>query len=241
MITEQIMEKYMRAILAGDRTGCRKAIEEVMQSGTPATSVYMDIIWPMMVEIEKLHKTEQITASQEHMATRINRTIVDQLQNKLPHKQSRGKKIAICCSQSEIHELGAQMMADVFDSDGWEVKFLGGGLTSEDVLNFVNEYNPDILMIYGTEPQQAPEIRHLIDRVKDVHALGQLKIMVSGGLFNRAEGLWCEIGADMFAATAAEAVKIASGTQQEDAAELRTINRRKIVQKRKKEVKEVKP
>ena len=235
MVTEQVMKKYMRELLAGNRTECRKAIEEVMQSGTPANSVYANIIWPMMIEIEKLHKSDQITAAQENMATRINRTIVDQLQNKLPHKPLRGKKIAICCSQNEIHELGAQMMADVFDSDGWEVKFLGGGLTNEDVLDFVNNYGPDILMIYGTEPQQAPEIRKLIDKVRDVNAWEKMKIMVSGGLFNRAEGLWCEIGADLFAATTAEAVEVASSDNHVDAKELRTINRRKISQKRKKE------
>ena len=34
--------------------------------------------------------------------------------------------------------------------------------------------------------------------------------MLSGGLFNRAEGLWQEIGADLFAATALEAIQIAS-------------------------------
>jgi hypothetical protein len=50
--------------------------------------------------------------------------------------------------------------------------------------------------------------------------------MVSGGLFNRAEGLWQEIGADLFAPTALEALRVASqdAPPQQDQ---RTINRRK--------------
>jgi hypothetical protein len=37
-----------------------------------------------------------------------------------------------------------------------------------------------------------------------------MKIMLSGGVFNRAEGLWEEIGADLFAETAVKAVHVAS-------------------------------
>jgi methanogenic corrinoid protein MtbC1 len=210
MVDNSLLERYLGALLNGDREQCRRIIEESLQTGTLANSVYTDIIWPIMVEIEKLSRAGRITPTQEHLATRINRTIVDQLQNKLPRKSSKNKKIAICCAEQELQELGAQMAADLFESDGWEVKFMGGGLTNDDIIAFANEYSPDILLIYGAEPKHAPSIRRLIDTVKDVNAWPNMKIMVSGGLFNRAEGLWEEMGADMFAATAVEAVQIAS-------------------------------
>ena len=90
----------------------------------------------------------------------------------------------------------------------------------------MNEYNPDILLIYGAAPKQAPTIRHLIDTVKDVNAWPNMRILVSGGVFNRAEGLWQEIGADLFAETMIEAVQVASSDVPIEPA-MRTINRRK--------------
>ena len=51
--------------------------------------------------------------------------------------------------------------------------------------------------------------------------------MVSGGLFNRAEGLWEEIGADLFASTLNEATQVASGYNEAPRCDRRTINRRK--------------
>ncbi|MHC4184489.1 MAG: cobalamin B12-binding domain-containing protein [Planctomycetota bacterium] len=144
------------------------------------------------------------------MATRINRTIVDQLQNKLPRRPERSKKIVVCCAPEELQELGAQITADFFESDGWETRFLGGGLTNDDILGYTNEHAPDILLIYGTAPRQAPDVRRLIDTVRSVNAWPDMKIMLSGGVFNRAEGLWEEIGADLFAETAVKAVQIAS-------------------------------
>ncbi|MHC4259783.1 MAG: cobalamin B12-binding domain-containing protein [Planctomycetota bacterium] len=210
MAKEQVLERYLNALIEGNRKQCRAVIEETLQSGIPANSVCMDVIWPIMVEIEQLFRSDRITAVQEHLAARINRTIVDQLQNKLPHRPSRGKRVVICCAQSELQELGAQIMADLFESDGWEVRFLGGGLTDDDILAFVNEYAPDILMIYGTVPKRAPEVRRLIDRLKSVNAWPDMRIMLSGGVFNRAEGLWQEIGGDLFAESPGRALCAAS-------------------------------
>jgi len=210
MEKELTLERYMDALLNGDRKQSRSVIEHALQSGIPANAVYADIIWPLMVEIERLRSQGKITAVEEHLATRINRTIVDQLQNKLPRRPSRDKKIVICCATSELQELGAQIMVDLFESDGWEVRFLGGGLTNDDILAFINQYAPDILLIYGTSGKQAPQVRLLIDSVRDVNAWPQMRILLSGGVFNRAEGLWQEIGADLFAETAIKAVQVAS-------------------------------
>jgi len=227
MIKDGILERYLGALLQGDRKRCRTVIEETLQSGMPANSVYVDIIWPIMAGIEKLLRADRITPAQEHLATRINRTIVDQLQNKLPRRPIKGKKIVICCALNELQELGAQIMADLFESNGWEVRFLGGGLTNDDILAFINEYAPDILLIYGTAPKQAPLVRQLIDTVKDINAWPNMRIMLSGGLFNRADGLWQEMNADLFAATALEAIQVASNDNPIERYERRTINRRK--------------
>ena len=226
MIKEVVLERYLSTLLIGDRKTCRAVIEETLQTGVPTNSVYVDIIWPIMVEIEKLVRADRITPTQEHMATRINRTIVDQLQNKLPRRPRKNKKIVVCCAQAELQELGAQIMADLFESDGWEVRFLGGSLSNDDILAFINECAADILLIYGTTPKQAPGVRRLIDTIKDINAWPSMRIMVSGGLFNRAEGLWQEIGADLFAATALEAIQVASKDNQIEP-EQRTINRRR--------------
>ncbi len=227
MIKEEILARYMEALLQGDRRACRSVVEETLQSGVPANSVYLYLIWPVMAELERLLRVDKITAVQEHLATRINRTIVDQLQNKLPRRPAKHKKAAVCCARDELQELGAQMIADLFESDGWQVRFLGGGLTNDDVFAYINEYAPDVLLIYGTTPKQAPDVRRLIDRIRVVNAWPGLRIVVSGGLFNRAEGLWEEIGADGFAATAAEVLQVAGDESQVSNPDRRTVNRRK--------------
>lgn len=225
MLNENILERYLDALLNGDRTACRRVIEGALQTGVPANTVYTDVIWPIMIEIDKLYRDEKISSAQEAFATRINRTIVDQLQNKLPKRGQKSKKIVICSTASEYGELGAQMIADLFESDGWEVRFIGGSVNHDDTLSFVNGYCPDILLLYGVTPSEAPGVRSFIDTIKTINACPDMKVMLSGGVFNRAEGLWEEIGADLFAPTADLAVQIAC--DENPPVPQRTINRRK--------------
>ena len=227
MIKQDTLARYLEPLLRGDRKACRAVIEETLQSGVPANSVYVNIVWPVMEEIDNLLRQDKITPIQEHLATRVNRTIVDQLQNKLPRRPGKNQKVVVCCAPDELQELGAQMITDLFESDGWDVRFLGGGLTNDDILSFINEYAPAILLIYGTAPRQAPEVRRLIDTIKSVNAWPDMRILVSGGLFNRAEGLWQEMEADLYAADPVEALQVASGDTPVPQGEQRTINRRK--------------
>ncbi len=226
MDKERILEKYLRALLSGDRNASRSVIEETLQTGMTASSVYAEIIWPIMVEIEKLYRKDIINTAQESVATRINRTIVDQLQNKLPKSDNKSRRVCICSARDEHSELGAQIMADLFESDGWTTRMLGGTVNNDDILTYIHTFRPDVLLLHGIGPKQAPDVRRLIDTVKSVNAYPDMKIMLSGGVFHRADGLWEEIGADLYAPDARSAVKIASGDADIDAPK-RTINRRK--------------
>jgi len=238
MINETTLEKYLDALLTGDRNKSQTVVEDTMKTGVPVHSVYVDLIWPVMVEIEKLSRSDMITTVQEHLATRINCTIVNQLQNKLPRRQNREKKLVICCAQDQLQELGAQMMADLFESDGWEVRFIGGGLSNQDILAYVNSCAPQLLVIYGAAPRQAPDIRLLIDTIRGVDAWPDMRIMLSGGVFNRAEGLWEEIGADLFAENAVEALEAAHSSRRFNP-ENRTVKRRGLKTEKFKEQKAV--
>lgn len=227
MVNEALLERYLSSVLTGDRTASRTVIEEALQSGVPANSVYMDIIWPIMTEIDKLSRKDKITSAQESFATRINRTIVDQLQNKLPRKEASEKKIVVASASSEHGELGAQMIVDLFESNGWQVRFLGGSVSIDDIISYTQNYNPDFLLIYGMNGDKAPDVRVLIDKIRSINACPGMKIMLSGGVFERADGLWEEIGADIYASNPAEAVKMASLPTSELPVPQRTINRRK--------------
>ena len=93
-------------------------------------------------------------------------------------------------------------------------------------MTFIHGYRPDILLLYGFNGNDAPAIRNLIDTIRDINAFPEMRIMLSGGIFSRAEGLWEEIGADLYAETAADAVMVAQTPPENLPTPSRTIKQR---------------
>ena len=69
MFNPGTLERYLDALLNGDRTRSRSVVEETLQSGVTAHNVYVELIWPVMVEIEKLTREDRITNVQENETT----------------------------------------------------------------------------------------------------------------------------------------------------------------------------
>jgi methanogenic corrinoid protein MtbC1 len=199
----------MEPLLGGHRQECRRIVRDALAEGVKPNTIYHEVFWPTMVHLDGLYREDRINIAVEHMATRITRSLADQLQAHLPPCVPNGRKIIIACADDEPEELGAQMLADLFEADGWMVYFLGGGVPNDEILPLVGEHRPDILMVYGSKPRGVPGVRQLIDLLADVGVHPTMNVMISGGVFNRADGLWEEIQADLFAPTAAEALEVA--------------------------------
>jgi methanogenic corrinoid protein MtbC1 len=210
MIADRYLDRLMLPLLAGRREECRAVLSEAINKGVNARMAYKTMIWPAMERIAQLYRDDQINLATEHMATRISRCLADQLQAQLSRSESNGKRILITCADGEPEELGAQMCADLFEAEGWEVYFIGGGVPNDEILELVGKLRPNILMIFGTQPAGVPGVRQLIDLIREVGANPSMNVMISGGVFNRAEGLWKEVNADLFAGNATEGLKVAA-------------------------------
>jgi len=205
----ELLDRYMEPLLAGRRQACRELVRQALDGGSAAQAIYRDVLWPAMVQVERLYREDRIGVAAEHMATRINRLVTDQVQPHLPRAGGLGKRILIMCAPQEPEEVGAQMCADLFEAEGWDVYFVGGGVPDDEVLQLVGQLRPDILLVFGTRPEGVPGVRRLIDLIREVGSVPHMNVMISGGVFNRAEGLWEEVNADLFAASAEQTLAVA--------------------------------
>lgn len=207
------VEEFVQVLVSGDRAAARKLIQQALADGGGAERAYRTLLWPALEKLDRLYRTDRINAAVEHMATRIVRGIADQLQSHLVMQAANGKKLIITCAEGEPEELGAQMMADLFEARGWRVYFVGGGVPNDEILSLVGQLLPDLLLIFGTQPSGVPGVRRLVDMIRDIGVNPTMNIMVSGGVFNRADGLWREVNADLFARVASEALEIAASAE----------------------------
>jgi methanogenic corrinoid protein MtbC1 len=205
----KLAQAYRESLIAGDRTLCRKIIDLALAANITPYDLLNDLIWPTMESLQQLYRDDRITLGHMNMATRLNRAVTDQLTGRLERNESNDKRVLIFCGNDEPEELGGQICADLFEADGWCVRFAGGGVPDDEVLKFIGDFRPALLVMFGTLPSGVPAVRKLIDYLRDVNSCPDMQVMCCGGIYKRAEGLAEEIGADLYAADAKQAVFVA--------------------------------
>lgn len=195
-MSEPMLTRYMQPLLAGRRAECFELVSDALQGDYLAEDVVYDVVWPAMTQLDRLFRDDRVNAAINNMAWRINRTVADQLQARLPRNLPNGRRALITCSDEPCEEIGAQMLADLLQSSGWEICFVGAGVPHDELLKLVGEVRPHVLMIYGTRPAEIPSVRQMVELIRDMGVCPTMNIVVSGGVFDRVEALWQEIGAD---------------------------------------------
>jgi methanogenic corrinoid protein MtbC1 len=209
-VDQALIQSYLEPLMTGDRTIARLVIDRALEQGKSAFELLTQLVWPTMEMLQELYKDDRIAVSALNLATRLNRSITDQLCAKLPRSQSKDKKVLIFCGNDEPEELGGQICAELFESDGYTVKFAGGGVPDDEVLKLIGDGRPDLLVMFATRPAGVPAVRKLIDYLREVNSCPDMQIMCCGGIYKRAEGLSEEIGADLYAPDAVDAVQVAN-------------------------------
>ena len=199
MQRDVLIERFFTALISGDRPGSRAIVEELLDANCPADRIITRLFWPALDQVQKLHRADQLSDLGHHYATRLLRMHAEQMQMRLEQADRRGKKVLLVAGSEESEELSAHMAADLMEADGYDVFYAGGGVAADEVVEEIGRLNADVLVIFGATAPTVPYTRQLIDRLHDTGVCPRLQVVVGGGVFNRAEGLAEEIGADLWA------------------------------------------
>lgn len=207
-MNQHTVERFFETLIAGNRTRARAVVAEASAQGMTAERLITDLFWPTYELTDKLFREDQLSTLAHHTATRLLRVLVDQNSAKLAPATSRNRRVLACCGPTDADEMGGQMAVDLLEAAGFEVTFAGGGNAADEILGKVNESQPDVLLMFASAANDLPLIRNMIDTIREIDGCPGLQIAVGAGVFNRAEGLAEEIGADLWACSPLEMVQV---------------------------------
>ncbi|MBN1813719.1 MAG: cobalamin-dependent protein, partial [Anaerolineae bacterium] len=201
---DQLARAYLDSLLVGDRQEASRMILEAVERGSAVKDVYLQVFQRTQREIGRLWQTNQISVAQEHFCTAATQLVMSQLYPYIFTGERRARRLVATCVGGELHEIGARMVADFFEMEGWDTYFLGANTPTESILHMVKEHRANILAVSATMTFHVERVRELIAaaRQKELKA----RILVGGYPFNIAPGLWRNVGADGYAPDAQEAI-----------------------------------
>lgn len=171
--------------------------------------IYVKILQPALYRIGELWLKGTITVSMEHYASAVIQQIMAQL-SPLIYKQDYkiNKRLVAFCVSGELHQIGIEMVSDVFEMHGWDTVNLGASAPNDDIIKTLEVSNPDLIAISATMESNINQVETLVKEVRNNQSLKQTKIIVGGNPFNLESNLYKKVGADGSAENALEAYRL---------------------------------
>jgi methanogenic corrinoid protein MtbC1 len=174
---------FLAAILSGQRQAALGIVEEALRNGARHVDIYADVITESLRSIGSLWEQNKISVAQEHMASAIAQYVIAMIYPRLvPISPSRGNMVVTGVS-GEQHQIGANLVADALEENGWTVRFLGTNLPHSTILSTIEEISADVLCISATLVANLPSAADLIKVVRRKLGEKAPRIVVGGAAY----------------------------------------------------------
>jgi methanogenic corrinoid protein MtbC1 len=206
----ELANQYLSALLRYDRHSASALILAAVENKVSIKEIYSHVFERCQYEIGRLWQSNVVSIAQEHYCTASTQLIMSQLYPYIFRAERifRGTIVAACVS-GELHEIGARMLCDLLEMEGWNTIYLGANVPTAGIVDVLRDNHSNILAISASMTFHIREVRDVIAAVR--LASPTTTILVGGYAFKIAPNLWRNVGADYWAKDASNAISLIVG------------------------------
>ena len=205
---EDEITRYIDCLLQADTKGAIGLVADYIKAGIPLEDICVDIVAEAMRRVGELWHRHQVSVDMEYYCTSTTQMALSQLYPIIFNRSRKGKTVVVACVGSELHEMGARMVADLFEYNGWDSVYLGAAVPVKTILAAVSEHKPLVVALSVTMPQHLPICRDTIGQLRKAYP--ELKIAVGGNGFSDTD-IWKHWKVDQYTKDARALVEWADG------------------------------
>lgn len=208
---------FLDALLAFDKVRAGAVARQAVGEGMGMRALYLSLLQPVLREVGALWQANRLSVAQEHFASVATLEVMAQLHGGFQRAGPNGLTVVCASVAGEAHDIGARMLADLFEAAGWRAIFFGANTPGADLLRTAIEQRADLLALSCTYAPNLHELSALVHTVRALPECGAMKVLVGGYAFEGMPSLWRQVGADAYAPDAATAVDMAAALVGKDA------------------------
>ena len=206
----ELAQQYLSALLRYERHVASDLILRAVENKISIKEIYFHVFERCQYEIGRLWQSNAVSIAQEHYCTASTQLIMSQLYSHIfrPDRTSRGTIVGACVS-GELHEIGARMLCDLLEMEGWNTIYLGANMPTAGIVDVLRGNHSDILAVSASMTFHIRAVREVIAAVRV--ARPATRILVGGYAFKIAPNLWRDVGADYWTKDASDAISLIGG------------------------------
>ncbi|MCG8615224.1 MAG: cobalamin-dependent protein [Desulfobacterales bacterium] len=185
MIPQELYDTYFQALLKGDRPTCTQIVKDLLEKGIEIKPLYRGLFERSLYQVGKLWEANRISVAREHLVTAITENLLNLVYPYLFSKEPTSRKVIISCAANEHHQIGGKMVADIFEMYGWDSYFLGANTPVDQMVNFIDEIQPDMVGLSLSIYFNLPSLEKGIQAINA--SFPHLDIIIGGQAFKWGE------------------------------------------------------
>jgi methanogenic corrinoid protein MtbC1 len=187
---------FAHLLLAGNAREALVFAQSLVHDCLSLESFYTKVITPAMYDVGKQWEVGAISIAQEHLATSIVMRVIASLYATFSLVDThKGKAIVTSCV-NEYHEIGARILADLFELDGWDIQYLGANTPTDELIKMIEEERPIFVCLSVTMSFNIDSVIQLIKQIRQTPLIADTKLMVGGYAFTFGKFSAEQLGAD---------------------------------------------
>ncbi|MEW6265097.1 MAG: cobalamin-dependent protein [Thermodesulfobacteriota bacterium] len=208
MSKEEVFNRLREGIIGGDGQGTVAATEAGLAGNVPPLEM-IDRMTEIMKEVGRKFEDGELFLPEMILAADTWKKAVAVLEPSLAAggtQQKKAGRIVIGTVQSDIHDLGKNIVVAFLKTVGFDIMDLGNDVPSSKFITAAEEFQADIIGMSALLTTTMPYQKTVVEYLKTKNLRNKYKVIVGGGPVNQS---WAdEIGADAYARDAAAAAKL---------------------------------
>ena len=218
MSSETLSEKLKRFVIEGQEDAAQETAHQILKTGVDPLEVVEKYLSPAMKSVgEKFEKGEYFltnlmtSAAAMKAATGVLTTGMKGGDREKLRARRTGK-VVIGTVSGDIHDIGKNIFAVLLEANGFDVYDLGKDVDSMKFIDRATEVQADIIALSALMTTTKPAQKEVIEFLNEMKSRNKYIVIVGGSPTTKE---WAqEIGADGWAETAEEAVRLAEKLMQ---------------------------
>ncbi len=178
MVSEVLFLEYFSSLLDGDKKKCMAVVAHLLEQNIDPKVLYKDLFQRSLYQVGKMWENNRICVATEHVATSITECLMNHVNLPVRTTTQIKYKVIVTCVPKEFHQVGAKMVANIFELNGWDTFFVGANTPVSELLKLLKEKKPDLLAVSITFYINVLKLIDLIAKAREVST--KLPIIVGG-------------------------------------------------------------
>lgn len=199
------MNPLSQAIVAGNLEQTQQLVRQALAEGMDTQTLINDYLTTGMAEIGQRFQDRKAFVPNLLMSARAMKGALEILKPYMTEEtEPRLGTIVIGTVKGDLHDIGKNLVASMFEGCGFKVVNLGIDVSSEKFIQAIREHHADIVCLSALLTTTMNYMRNVVADLEKEGLRDRVNVMVGGAPVN--EAFAAQIGADLYTSNANAAV-----------------------------------